>query len=365
METISKSESQTQKIAQSLAKNLKGGDFIALYGDLGAGKTVFTQGVAQALGIKKRVLSPTFVFIRSYPLTINHKPLTFYHVDLYRGQTPQDFQSLGLEDVFADDSIVVIEWAEKIAEILPKKRIDVTITTVNEKTRRIEIIPPPVILSRQLAEKDLKKRFFIPFRMTMVNSNINKAVSILKSGGVVIFPTDTVYGIGCRFDDKKAVDRIYQIKGTSQNQPFPILVSDIKQVAKLAKISKVAKSLMDKHWPGALTIILPIKPDLSTYHKPGLKQLHKPGLNQYKIGFRMPNSALVRLIIDKVGKPIIGTSANFHGHPTPKSYEELDPDFIKLVDYVIKGKCKGGVESTVADATVNPPKILRLGAVRI
>ena len=346
METISKSESQTQKIAQSLAKNLKGGDFIALYGDLGAGKTVFTQGVAQALGIKKRVLSPTFVFIRSYPLTINHKPLTFYHVDLYRGQTPQDFQSLGLEDVFADDSIVVIEWAEKIAEILPKKRIDVTITTVNEKTRRIEIIPPPVILSESEGPSP-------------------KAVQVLKSGGVVIFPTDTVYGIGCRFDDKKAVDRIYQIKGTSQNQPFPILVSDIKQVAKLAKISKVAKSLMDKHWPGALTIILPIKPDLSTYHKPGLKQLHKPGLNQYKIGFRMPNSALVRLIIDKVGKPIIGTSANFHGHPTPKSYEELDPDFIKLVDYVIKGKCKGGVESTVADATVNPPKILRLGAVRI
>lgn len=137
MEATSTSEEETRQIARELAGSLKGGDVVALYGDLGAGKTVFAQGIAKALGIKRQVLSPTFVFIRSYPLTI--KPLTFYHIDLYRGQTPQDFQSLGLEDVFTNDSIVVIEWAEKIAEILPKKRIDVTIEPINETTRRIKI----------------------------------------------------------------------------------------------------------------------------------------------------------------------------------------------------------------------------------
>lgn len=137
MEAQATSEKATRQIAQELARSLAGGDVVALYGNLGAGKTVFAQGIAQGLGIKKQVLSPTFVFIRSYPLTI--KPLTFYHIDLYRGQNPQDFKSLGLDEIFSNDSIVVIEWAEKIKEILPKKRIDVTIDTVNETTRRIKI----------------------------------------------------------------------------------------------------------------------------------------------------------------------------------------------------------------------------------
>ena len=139
MEVTTTSEKQTGEIGQRLAKTLKGGDVIALYGELGAGKTHFAKGIARGLGIKRRILSPTFIFIRSYTITVNRKPLTFNHVDLYRGQTKEDFRSLGLEDVFSSDSIVVVEWAEKISEILPKKRIDVTISVENETERRIKI----------------------------------------------------------------------------------------------------------------------------------------------------------------------------------------------------------------------------------
>lgn len=188
---------------------------------------------------------------------------------------------------------------------------------------------------------------------------IEKVVTILKDGGVVIFPTDTVYGVGCRFDNQDAVNRLYKIKGAPQAQFFPILVSKITQVKRLAKVNNSAEKLMREYWPGGLTVILIKSSDL----KPGLKQLRKPGLRHNKIGFRMPDSDLVRSIIDKVGVPIIGTSANFHGKSVPRSFEELNPEFVKLADFVIKGKCQGGIESTVVDTTVDPPAIIRQGAV--
>ena len=139
---------------------------------------------------------------------------------------------------------------------------------------------------------------------------IKEAIGILKGGGIIIFPTDTVYGICCRFDDKDAISRLYKIKKTPVTQPFPILVSDLSQVEKLAVINKTGEKLIKKFWPGALTIILRSKK------------------GREKIGFRMPDSSLVRSLIDGVGEPVIGTSANFHGHPPPKSYEELNPDFL-------------------------------------
>ena len=333
MEVETASEQETQNLGEKLAATLKAGNVVCLYGDLGAGKSVFVRGIAKGLGITKRILSPTFVIMRSYPGLL--------HLDLYR---IDDFRSLGLDEIFDGKEIKVIEWAEKLGAAIPQKRIDVRIKKVNETTRKITITSPSVILRSEATK------------------NLNKAVSILKSGGVVIFPTDTVYGIGCLFDNPEAVDRIYNIKNRPKNQPFPILVSSIEQVEKLAIISQQAKKLMSKYWPGGLTIILtplPI-PRLSTYSKPGLEQLGKSG----KIGFRMPDSKLLQNTISQVG-PIIGTSANFHGQKTPTSLEELDPELIKLVDYVVKGECKKGMESTVVDITSGRIKILRQGAIKL
>ncbi|MBI2594403.1 tRNA (adenosine(37)-N6)-threonylcarbamoyltransferase complex ATPase subunit type 1 TsaE [Candidatus Curtissbacteria bacterium] len=133
------SPQETKKIAANFAKTLKGGDMVALYGDLGAGKTIFVQGAAKELGIRQRVLSPTFVFIRSYPLKLKNKQITLNHVDLYRGEGQEDYTALGLGEVFGEDSITFVEWAEKVKQILPKRRIDVILEVVDEKTRRIKI----------------------------------------------------------------------------------------------------------------------------------------------------------------------------------------------------------------------------------
>lgn len=135
---ISKSEYQTQKTGESLGKILKGGDVVALYGDLGAGKTVFVKGIAKGLGIKKRILSPTFIFMRSYPFRSGN----FVHVDLYRGQSLEDFEALGFEELFSKNNIVVLEWAEKIGKMLPPKRIDVELEKIDEQTRKITIKRP-------------------------------------------------------------------------------------------------------------------------------------------------------------------------------------------------------------------------------
>lgn len=174
---------------------------------------------------------------------------------------------------------------------------------------------------------------------------IEKAANVLRKGGVVIFPTDTVYGIGCRFDNSDAVERIKNIKGSKQN--FPVLIANFKEAHQIAKVNNIALNLAQKYWPGALTIIL------------------KRQSGNGKIGIRIPNHKIVMLLIDKLGFPIVGTSANFHGQKPPTSYEELDPKIISLADFVIKGKCKEKTESTVVDATTTPVKILRKGAVTV
>lgn len=174
---------------------------------------------------------------------------------------------------------------------------------------------------------------------------INKASEILKKGGIVIFPTDTVYGIGCAWNKLHAIIKIQRIKGSTQN--FPVLVSNISQVHKIAKVNDAALNLAHKYWPGGLTIIMEKRGDGK------------------KIGIRMPDSEITRGIIENLGEPIIGTSANFHGEKTPTSYGELNSGLKDLVDYVVIGECKNKIESTVVDTTKHPVKILREGAIKI
>ncbi len=136
---ITNSKKETQKLARDFAKTIKAGDVIALFGDLGSGKTTFAQGLASGLGIKKKVMSPTFIFMRSYPIVLHKIPVTLHHLDLYRGQDEKDFKSLGLNEIFTQDSIVVLEWADRIKRILPKKRIDIFFEIKNEQKRKIKI----------------------------------------------------------------------------------------------------------------------------------------------------------------------------------------------------------------------------------
>ncbi len=177
------------------------------------------------------------------------------------------------------------------------------------------------------------------------SQEIEKAVEVIKKGGVVIFPTDTVYGIGCRYDNKGAIARIRNIKGS--NQEFPLLMSNIDQSHHIVKLNDVAKNLAQRFWPGGLTIIVEKESGLG------------------KIGVRIPNHEITLAIIEKVGAPIIGTSANFHGQKSPASYEDLDKRLISMVDFVVHGDCAQKVDSTVVDSTTLPVRILRRGAVTI
>lgn len=177
------------------------------------------------------------------------------------------------------------------------------------------------------------------------SSEISEAVAVLAKGGVVILPTDTVYGLACKWDIATAVARIKRIKSSTQN--FPVLVASLTQAHAIAKISSQAQALINKHWPGGLTIIV----------------LDKK--SNEKIGLRMPASQTALSVIEQLGAPIVGTSANFHGQRPPTSETQLDPKLVGMVDFVLGGKCEKGVESTVIDTTVSPAKILRRGAVNL
>ena len=132
----SNSEEETIKIGEDLAKKLKKGDCIAMTGDLGSGKTVLTKGIAKGLGVKnaRYVNSPTFVIIKQYK-----GRLPLYHFDLYRLDNPGTLDAENFEEYFYGPGVTVIEWAEKIAGLLPERRWEVKLKVSGENKRRIEI----------------------------------------------------------------------------------------------------------------------------------------------------------------------------------------------------------------------------------
>lgn len=132
---ITQSASETQQKAGQLAKKfLQKGGVIAITGELGAGKTTFAQGFAKGLGIKDKIISPTYILIRQHPI-LNTKR-TFYHIDLYR---LEDIKGLGLEEIINDkENVVLIEWAERLKK-LPKNAIKMTIEKLSENSRQILI----------------------------------------------------------------------------------------------------------------------------------------------------------------------------------------------------------------------------------
>ncbi len=144
----SHSPEETQKIASDLANkiiNSREGVVIALEGDLGAGKTTFIQGFAKALGITEKVKRPTFVLMKKYPIpTDNHNPKTInflYHLDCYRVEDHKDLRIPEIEEILnMPNNIVLIEWAERIKNILPQKHIQINIDHVDQNNRRIEIL---------------------------------------------------------------------------------------------------------------------------------------------------------------------------------------------------------------------------------
>lgn len=138
---ITTSEKETMDFGKRLARTLKGGKVIALHGDLGAGKTTLIKGIAQGLGIKKIITSPTFVLMNVYKVKdLRFKIKELIHIDCYRIKNEKDILHIGADDYFGrPDAVVVIEWAEKIKNILPRERGDIIIKNSGECKRIFEI----------------------------------------------------------------------------------------------------------------------------------------------------------------------------------------------------------------------------------
>jgi L-threonylcarbamoyladenylate synthase len=188
-------------------------------------------------------------------------------------------------------------------------------------------------------------------------SDIQKAIEVVKEGGIIIYPTDTAFGIGCRIDMPKSVDRLFTLRKRPLTQATPLLVSSqAMALAYFENPSDIVRRLMQIYWPGALTIVSKGKKDL----------LYSPLCGGGEtVGLRMPNHETALSIIEGVGVPVMGPSANFHGASTPYRQEDLDPELMALVDFVVPGTCELKEASTVVDCSSDPYKIIRQGAIAI
>ncbi len=187
-----------------------------------------------------------------------------------------------------------------------------------------------------------------------IQQQVERGISILKRGGIVAFPTDTVYGLGAGSNLYQAVERIYQVKARPQNMALPLLLADISQLTEVAdSVPRVAWDLAHNFLPGALTLVLHKSksvPDIIT-------------AGGMTVAVRIPAHPVPVALAEGLGSPIVGTSANLSGKPSSLTADEVYSQFGDKVDLVIDGQCSGGRESTIVDVTGETPVVLREGAI--
>jgi L-threonylcarbamoyladenylate synthase len=188
-----------------------------------------------------------------------------------------------------------------------------------------------------------------------LQNQVERAVEIIKKGGIVAFPTDTVYGLGGDVFNVHAAERIYRAKQRQHNIPLPVLLADENGLAKVAAgVPEMARCLIKRFWPGGLTLVLPKKDSLPDIITAGSD----------KVAVRVPDHPVPLSLIRRLDSPIIGTSANISGELNPLTAWEVEQQLGGKVDMVIDGgRCPGGLESTVVDVTGKEPLVLRRGIV--
>ena len=188
----------------------------------------------------------------------------------------------------------------------------------------------------------------------MLQEQVKRGIKILKEGGIVAFPTDTVYGLGADAFNPKAVGRIYEVKKRPRHLPLPLLIADISQMTVVAQPPPgIALFLARRFWPGGLTLVLPKAASLPLY-------LTKSPT----VAVRVPNHWVCLTLIQCLEKPIIGTSANLSGKPSILTADEVKQQLGGKVDFIIDGgQCSGGRESTIVDVRGEVPVILRQGII--
>lgn len=184
---------------------------------------------------------------------------------------------------------------------------------------------------------------------------LKKPAKIIKNGGIVVFPTETVYGIGTNGLDEKAIKKLYEVKQRPLNKPISLLVSNIDMINEIAKnITKLEYALIKEFFPGPLTIVLKKKdivPNILT-------------ANNDTVGIRMPENEIALKLIEYAGVPIATPSANISGQPSGTNLENIMKDFYGKADYFINGgQSKIGFASTIIQVIDNVPHILRKGSI--
>ena len=186
---------------------------------------------------------------------------------------------------------------------------------------------------------------------------LEEAVRSLNSGGVVVFPTDTLYGLGADVFSLAALQRIFSIKGRRADLALPVLVAGLDQVEAVAQpMSAQAQRLAERFWPGPLTLVMRRSPDL-------------PGLvtgGADTVAVRMPGHPVPLELARRLGRPITGTSANRSGQPDLLDLSALENQLGNLVDYIIQtGPVPAGTASTIVNVTGDTPQLLRGGAISL
>lgn len=181
------------------------------------------------------------------------------------------------------------------------------------------------------------------------------AVDILRQGGIVAFPTETVYGLGARYDSEQAIAKIFAVKGRPSDNPLIVHISDYCQLSEITlAVPSLAEQLMQVFWPGPLTIVLP-KSSAVPYAATG-------GLET--VAVRMPAHAVALSLISALGIPLVAPSANLSGKPSPTTAQHVRDDFGETIDAIVDGgETEVGLESTVVSIGVCGVTILRPGAV--
>ena len=188
-----------------------------------------------------------------------------------------------------------------------------------------------------------------------IQQQVKRGVSILRQGGVVVFPTDTIYGLGAGANLSQAVERVYRVKERPRNMALPLFLARISQISEVASyVPPIAWLLAHNFLPGALTLVLfksGLVPDMVT-------------AGGATVAVRIPAHPVPIALVEGLGMPVVGTSANLSGKPGSVTADEVFSQFGDKIDLVIDGgRCPEGKESTIVDVTREKPVILREGAI--
>ena len=188
-------------------------------------------------------------------------------------------------------------------------------------------------------------------------SRIEAAAAVLRRGGIVVYPTETLYGLGARADDGPALERLARAKLRAEGKPLPLIAADLAQVERVAVLAGAAARVAARLWPGPLTLVLPARA--------GVHPAITAGTGT--VGVRIPGSEVARVLAAAAGAPLVSTSANPSGGPPPSTVAALAPSLVEAVDHVLDGgPTPGGAPSTVVE--IGPDgsvRVLRAGAVEV